>query len=92
MHKTNHVPKQTHINREPLDGCIIQASPACKWQNGLCDEVLHQKPSQKLIDEQASKAPDPVLPLPFGICGRNTAILSAAHEINLYHSPSPMNP
>lgn len=72
MHKTNHVPNQTHTHREPLEVGIIQASPACKWQNGLFDEDLHQKqaqkpiqkPIEKLIEEQDPEPPDPLSALP----------------------------
>lgn len=72
MHKTNHVSQQTHINRVPLVDGIKQAVTPRKRQNALCDEVLHQSPTQKPIagpiqkpiDEQASKAPDPLRALP----------------------------
>ena len=68
MHKTNHVPNQTHTHREPLEVGIIQASPPCKRQNGLFDEDLHQKqaqkPIQEPIEEQDPERPDPLLALP----------------------------
>ena len=68
MPKHNHVSNQTHTHREPLEACIIQASTACKWQNGLFDEDLHQKqaqkPIEKLIEEQDPERPDPLLALP----------------------------
>lgn len=68
MHKTNQVPKQTHINREPLDAGIKQAVTPRKRQNGLFDEDLHQKqaqkPIQKPIEEQDPERPDPLLALP----------------------------
>ena len=72
MPKHNHVSNQTHTHREPLEACIIQASAACKWQNGLFDEDLPQKqikkpiqkPIEKLIEERVTERPDPLLALP----------------------------
>ena len=68
MPKRNHVPKQTHINREPLDAGIKQAVTPRKRQNGLFDEDLHQKqaqkPIQEPIEEQDPERPDPLSALP----------------------------
>jgi len=80
MPKRNHVSQQTHINREPLGACIIQAMRPRKRQNALSDGGFQQKQSQKPIEKstqepveepidrigegQAIKMPDPLPALP----------------------------